>query len=124
MIIGIGTDMVSIKRIESIQYRSGDRLARRILTVNELETYYNRHRSSAYLASRFAAKEAVSKALGTGIGRVSFQDIETWHNEQGIPQVLLWKYAKDLSQRQTVKSIYLSLSDEKEYALAFVILEA
>ncbi len=123
MISGIGTDLVSVKRIEAVIERLGDRFAQRILTDNELIVYMKRNRSVTYLATRFATKEAVSKALGTGIGKVSFHDIETFHLPTGGPAVRLHSYAKRLQTEKKINSIHLSLSDESEYVVAVVVLE-
>ena len=122
MIINIGTDIVSVDRILSVQKKLGDRFAHRILTKQEFILYQARRQSTFFLASRFAAKEALSKALGTGIGAVSFQELETFHNEQGGPEVRLHGKALDIATHQQVTKIHLSLSDEKKYTLAFVIL--
>lgn len=123
MIVGIGTDIVSVKRVQAIQERLGDRFAKRILTADEFNVYEKRKRSLLYLASRFATKEATSKALGTGIGKVSFHDIETRHTAEGAPVVLLHGYANDLKSHKNIREIHLTLSDEKEYVVAFVIME-
>lgn len=124
MIVGIGTDIVSVKRIRQAQERSGDRFAQRVLTPDEFYLYKKRARSAIYLASRFAAKEAVSKALGTGIGKISFQDIETQHTVNGAPVVFLHGPAADLKNHKQIKRVHLSLSDEKKYVVAFIIMES
>ncbi|MBE8215987.1 MAG: holo-ACP synthase [Endozoicomonadaceae bacterium] len=122
MIVGIGTDLISIQRIQCVQKKSEDRFIHRILTEKERQIYHKRHQSSAYLASRFAAKEAIAKAFKVGIGRISFQDIEIDNNEQGAPIVILHGYAEELRKIKKIKTIHISLSDEKCYAIAFIIL--
>ncbi len=123
MIAGIGTDIVSIARITSTLERTGERFARRILTEREFAVFQQRNHSSTYLASRFAAKEAASKALGTGIGTVSFQDIEVTSHSTGAPVLSFLGRAKTLQQERGITHVHISLSDEQEYAQAFVILE-
>ena len=124
MIVGIGTDIASIPRVEVAWQRSGERFARRILTNAEYAVFEQRHFSVSYLASRFAAKEAASKALGTGIGQVSFQDVEVSSLESGAPILTFSGAAFQLQQDKGVTRLHISLSDEKDYAQAFVVLEA
>jgi len=120
MIIGIGTDIISINRIEYALEAFGSKFLQRILTERErnyLIEITNKENKVAYLAKRFAAKEAVSKALGTGIGEdLSFQDIEVSNNLEGKPIVTVSRFPDIF--------IHLSLSDEKEgLAVAFAIAE-
>ena len=117
MITGIGTDLVSIKRIKEIFYSHGERFVKRILTGSEVEKYSSKSEVEKinYLAKRFAAKEAISKALGTGIGNLSFHDIEIKNLNSGKPTVHVKKFEN--------LRIHLSISDEKDFALAFAIAE-
>ncbi len=125
MIIGIGTDIIQIARLEETIERQGDRFVERILTPVEQAEYERRKRSPVYLASRFAAKEAASKALGTGIGRgVSFQQFEVTNLESGQPVLTLSGHAETLFKQRGGASVHISLSDEKDMAVAFVILSA
>lgn len=123
MILGIGTDIASIARIKGIQARLGDRFAQRILTDKEFALYVKRNRAASYLATRFSAKEAAAKALGTGIGKVSFHDLETAHTREGAPLMNFYGYAAELQQKRNVQRVHLSLSDEDTHVVAFVILE-
>ncbi|WOG25558.1 holo-ACP synthase [Endozoicomonas sp. 8E] len=123
MIAGIGTDIASIERFKKILERRAEAFARRILTDSELEIFASHPQQAAWLAKRFAAKEAASKALGTGIGKVSFQHLETFSDERGAPRMRFLDYARELQKERGIKAIHLSLSDEAEHALAFVILE-
>lgn len=121
--IAIGTDIVDIRRIESSLQRQGDAFVERILTVAEILEFERFKRRPAYLAKRFAAKEAVAKALGTGIGYgVSFQNIEISNNTMGAPQVALNGGAEEKLQELGASSVRLSLSDERNYAVAFAVL--
>ena len=122
MIVGIGTDIVRIERVAHSLNRLGEKFARRILTQSEFEIWLARP-SAAWLAKRFAAKEAVSKALGTGIGRLSFQHIEVKNNRLGAPELVLHGYGLELQRQKGIKRLHISLSDEQDDAIAFVVLE-
>ena len=92
MIYGIGTDIVNIERVQTIILKNRDGFIKRVLTEHEQDLFANKADSPAFLAKRFAAKEAFSKALGTGIGRVvSFQDLTIRNNENGKPYFYLVK---------------------------------
>lgn len=121
MTIAIGTDIVEIKRIADALERQGDKFVQRILTESEIEEYQARGNSVAFLAKRFAAKEAIAKALGTGIGRgISFQQLVTSNNLEGAPEVELQDAAAQRLTEIGATKVLLSLSDEKNYALAYV----
>jgi holo-[acyl-carrier protein] synthase len=123
MVIGIGTDLVKVARIQQSEQRFGERFVARILTPNELAIYQAKRRDSYYLAKRFAAKEALVKALGTGIGKdANWQDIEVVNDQRGAPSLRLSGVAALTAERLGVKSTHLSLSDEEDHALAFVVL--
>lgn len=122
-VLGLGTDIVEIERIRSQLERGGDRLAKRVLTESELAIFVGSGQRELYLAKRFAAKEAVAKALGTGIGRgVSFQHIETYSDEFGAPCVRLSDGALERMQQLGGSQIRLSIADERHYAVATAIL--
>ncbi|TXR53080.1 holo-ACP synthase [Reinekea thalattae] len=117
---GIGTDIVQIERIEQTLAKQGERFIRRILTEPEQALYHQRHQSIRFLANRFAAKEAISKALGTGIsGGIRFTDIEVIPNAQGMPCVSLYNQAKLQLDSLQAEHVLVSLSDEKAYCVAF-----
>ena len=124
MIFGVGTDVVEIERIKAALERHGERFALRILCPPELERF-KRHRLPAnYLAKRFAAKEAFTKALGTGI-----KSPANWHGvwvrnlASGKPVLELSDPLQKLLDKRGVTAAHLSLSDEKGVAFATVILE-
>lgn len=121
MILGVGTDLVQRARIEQSLERWGGRFARRILSPRELAIFSKHHQPGAYLARRFAGKEAASKALGTGIGHVSWQEISIVNDAAGSPVLELTGAALRLFETRGARHIHVSLADEKEYALAFVI---
>ena len=125
MIFGVGTDVVEIARIEAALKRHGERFAVRILCPPELERF-KRHRLPAnYLAKRFAAKEAFTKALGTGI-----RSPANWHGvwvrnlSSGKPVLEFSEALQALMKTKGVTSAHISLSDEKGVAFATVILES
>jgi len=116
---GIGNDIVAIKRIKKIIDRYGMHFCKKILTYNELK-YCLKHRELAsFIAGRFAAKEAIAKALETGFGKwLSFLDMEILNDETGRP---LLKYSNSLNDIFGKPRILLSISHCKEYATAFAI---
>lgn len=121
MTIAIGTDIVDIQRIADAVERQGDKFVQRILTQSEISEYQARGHSVSFLAKRFAAKEAIAKALGTGIGRgISFQHMIISNNAEGAPQVELQDNAAERLNQLDGTNVLLSLSDEKNYALAYV----
>jgi len=122
-VIGIGTDILEIKRIDEVLSRLGDRFVRRILTEQEQAEYRDSGQPARLLAKRFAAKEAIAKALGTGIGRgVSWQDMQVEHNDSGAPLVRLSGGALEVVQRRGGSRVELSLADEQDYVVAFAVL--
>lgn len=124
-IIGIGTDIVKISRIKRIFKKYPKGFAERILHKNELKILKHHNSPKSFLAKRFSAKEAVAKALGTGIANgVAFQEIEISNNEQGQPILSLHGRTLEIATEQGVKNNFISLSDERDYAIAYVVLES
>lgn len=124
-ILGLGTDIVEIARIEAVVARSGDRLAERILSPNEWLQYQKHHQRTRYLAKRFAVKEAAAKALGTGIRQgLAFDQFEVSNDELGKPMITLRDGALALAQKMGVMRIHVTLADERRYACATVIIES
>jgi holo-[acyl-carrier protein] synthase len=123
VIRGIGTDLVEIARIEQSLSRWGEKFAQRILDTDELEEFRSARRQANFLAKRFAAKEAAVKALGTGMRQgVHFRQIKVAHNESGAPILLLTGRASAIAITNGVSKHHLSITDEKDYAVAFVVL--
>lgn len=123
MISGIGTDIVEIDRIASVYTRFGQRFVNRLLTNREKNEMDKRSSTKAkinYLAKQFAAKEAVSKALGTGIGSIGFTDIEIIRNQKGKPEVEL---TKQKSMYFDQPKLFISLTDSQSIVLAFCVAE-
>lgn len=123
-IVGLGSDIVEIARIEQVQQRSGDRLARRILSRAELERYCHHSQPARYLAKRFAVKEAAAKALGTGMRNgVGFAQFEIFNDAMGKPGVRLSGKAAKIAAEKGVSAIHVTISDERHYACSTVIME-
>ena len=123
-IVGLGTDIVEIARIEKVATRLGSAFFEHILTPTELARCQSLRQPHRFLAKRFAAKEAAAKALGTGIAKgVTFQDFTVTNNELGQPMLTLSGQALVLAEHLGVTSVHLTLADEKQYAVATVILE-
>ncbi|MCB1700701.1 MAG: holo-ACP synthase [Pseudomonadales bacterium] len=121
--ISIGTDILRIARIDTVLERLGERFVARILTPAEQQEYRASKQPARLLAKRFAAKEAVAKALGSGIGRgVSWQDIAIGHDSQGAPLVTLSGGALQVANRRGGSRVELSLADEVDYVVAFAVL--
>ena len=124
MIYGVGTDLIEIRRIDKALKRFGERFAKRILCEPELKRFRAHRQPAAYLAKRFAAKEAFSKALGTGIHAPA-----NWHGvwvvnlTSGKPQLEFSPDLEKLLRKKKILNSHLSLTDEREIASATVILE-
>jgi len=124
MIYGVGTDLVDIERVKKILSKNRDGFVKRILSEHEQALFINKAESAAYFAKRFAAKEAFAKALGTGIGRVvSFQDLTIRNNEDGKPYFIPSEKLRQYLVEKNIKQAHLSISDESQSAIAFVVLE-
>jgi len=124
MIVGVGVDIAETIRFENLYSRYGERIARRILTESEQVEFARRNNPASYLATRFAAKEAAAKALGTGFGcGVGYKSIEIKNNNQGRPILKFINLALELARQKQVENVFVSLSDEKHYVVAMVILE-
>ncbi|PLN89293.1 holo-ACP synthase, partial [Klebsiella pneumoniae] len=112
-ILGLGTDIVEIARIEAVIARSGDRLARRVLSDHEWSIWEQHQQPVRFLAKRFAVKEAAAKALGTGIRNgLAFNQFEVYNDELGKPKLRLWGEANLLAERMGVSAIHVTLADE------------
>ncbi len=128
MIIGIGTDLCDARRIKASHERFGARFLDRIYTSDEQARALGAARPDLSLAKRFAAKEAVAKAFGTGVRGFFYTDIEVATGTLGRPHVLLHGGAADVLRRLLTEGatghIHISLSDEDPYAAAYAIIEA
>lgn len=122
-VVGIGTDIVDIRRIAKMSSDAQQRLAKRILTAKEYQQYLALKQPERFIAKRWAGKEAAAKALGTGIAKgVSFQHFEIVSLPSGQPTLELTSQALQLANDLAANSWHISLSDEVKYATAFVVL--
>lgn len=125
MIFGIGTDIVEVTRIAASITQFGDDFAKRVLAESEMESYQASQIKARFLAKRFAAKEAFSKALGTGLrAPATFQNIAVSHDDLGKPILILAPELQAFLDAKMISSMHISISDEKNLAAAFVVLES
>lgn len=128
MIYGIGTDIIQISRIEDALARHGDRFAEKVLGPQELEKYRHRKakvavRGLRFLATRFAAKEAFSKAIGLGLRMpMTWRALQTLNDPSGKPVVVASGALQEFMEQNKL-SAQVSITDEADYAIAFVIVE-
>lgn len=124
MIVGVGTDIVDVERIEKVFNKQGQTFANRLLSEKELSDFKNQLYPARFLAKRWALKEAVSKALGTGIAHgVRFKDMTVAHKESGQPYLVLEGSTLDKSIELQITNWSISISDEKHHTVAFVVAE-
>lgn len=124
-ILGLGSDIVEIARIEEAISRSGDRLAKRILSPSEWEQYQAHHQPARFLAKRFAVKEAAAKAMGTGIRLgLAFNQFEVSNDPLGKPLLLFRGRANIMAEEMGIQAVHVTLADERHYACATVIIES
>ena len=124
MIYGIGTDIVSVERVGAVFERYGERFARRILSDAELLDMARAPSAVRFLAKRFAAKEAFSKAIGTGIRRpVTWRFIAVGHDSLGKPLIDPHPLLAALMDERGIAAHHISITDERDVAVAFVVLE-
>lgn len=128
MIRGIGCDVVEVSRVADVISKHGERFVERLLTENERPLYRKRKalgdsHAFAFVASRWAVKEAVSKALGTGIAEdVTFQSMEVMHNAKGAPLMLFKDPLKERLMQEGL-FVHVSITDEKSVVAAFAVAE-
>ena len=123
MILGVGTDLVEIQRIRD-SIAKGNRLARRILTPAEQSYVEEKQDPAPFIAARFAAKEAILKALGTGLADgINWTDMEIQRDAKGAPSVHLSGRAAEIATTKGGQTIHISLSHTRNQALAFALAE-
>jgi holo-[acyl-carrier protein] synthase len=124
-IIGIGIDLVDYDRIENSIERFGDRFLRRVFTAGEIAYAQSMKFPARHFAARFAAKEALSKAFGTGIGKaMSWRDLDVRKKESGEPFVVLSGGAEQMANERGVRKVWISLSHTEAVGMATIILES
>jgi holo-[acyl-carrier protein] synthase len=123
-VLGIGVDLVECARIEHSIERFGDRFLNRVFTAGEIEYSKSMKYPARHLAARFAAKEAVSKAFGTGIGKaMGWRDIDVQKKPSGEPFLMLTGGAEKLAMQRGVKNPLITLSHTDHHAMAVIVLE-
>jgi holo-[acyl-carrier protein] synthase len=123
-VLGIGVDLVENARIEHSVERFGERFLGRVFTPGEIEYSQSMKYPARHLAARFAAKEAVSKAFGTGIGKaMSWKDIDVQRKPSGEPFVVLEGGAKSLADERGVSAVWITLSHTENHAMAMIVME-
>ena len=123
MIYGIGIDLVKIARIDAAIERHGDRFAQRILSEHEFAQYLTSRNRATFTAKHFAAKEALLKALGTGLRMgIQWAHMETRHDTLGKPYLVCTGRVQALFDEHGISECFLSITDEDDYAAAFVTL--
>lgn len=124
MILGIGIDIIEVGRIKSSLERFGERFGQKILLPGEMAYCLSHKHPAPFVAARFAAKEAISKAFGTGIGsQLGWQDMEIARKESGEPYVILHGKGKELFASRHAKNLYVTISHTNDYAAVTAILE-
>lgn len=113
-----GVDIVKVSRIKDSYEKYGEKFLDRIYTEYEKEYIFKKKYFYETMAGLYAGKEAVAKAIGTGIGQITFKDIEIKHDEKGKPFVNI---SDEIKERFNIKYLTLSISHEREYAIGFVI---
>ena len=121
MIYGTGVDIVKINRIKKMINRWGDKFLKRIFSEGEIAYCQQKNNSAPHFAVRFAAKEAAAKMFGTGFVNIKWTDIEVKKDERGKPYLIFNNEALKVSEKSEINRVHLSLSHEKEYAIAQVI---
>ena len=124
MILGIGIDIIEVARITASLEKFGERFGQRILLPAEMAYCLAHPHPAPFVAARFAAKEAISKAFGTGIGaQLGWQDMEIAHRESGEPMVILHGKGRELFESRRAKKLLVSISHTRDYAAVTAVLE-
>ncbi len=124
MIIGVGIDNVQSERMKEMLLKWADRVENRVFDEEELEYSKSKGETHLHLAARFAAKEALFKALGKGLSEgMTWTDVMVQNDEAGKPHIHLRRKAKDIADQMGVATIHVSLTHTDESAMAVVILE-
>jgi holo-[acyl-carrier protein] synthase len=124
MILGIGIDIIEVARVQASHERFGERFLNRLLLADEIAYCLSHKNPAPFIAARFAAKEAISKAFGTGIGaQLGWRDMEIGRKKSGEPFVILHGKGKKLFKSRRAKNLLISLSHTANYAAATAVLE-
>ena len=124
MILGIGIDIIEVARVQASHERFGERFLNRLLLADEIAYCLSHKNPAPFIAARFAAKEAISKAFGAGIGaQLGWRDMEIGRKKSGEPFVILHGKGKKLFKSRRAKRLLVSLSHTANYAAATAVLE-
>jgi len=124
MILGTGIDIIEVGRVQASHQRFGERFLKRLLLADEIAYCLSHKNPAPFIAARFAAKEAISKAFGTGIGaQLGWRDMEIRRRDSGEPSVVLHGKGKKLFKSRRAKRLLVSLSHTANYAAATAVLE-
>lgn len=124
MIIGLGIDLIEVSRIEAAWQKFGERFINRVLLPSEIAYCLSHRHPGPYIAARFAAKEAASKAFGTGIGALlSWHDLEVARKSSGEPFLIFQGKAGELFKKRAGRTVHLTITHTSAHAVAAVILE-
>lgn len=124
MILGIGIDIIEVARVQASHEKFGERFLNRILHPNEIAYCLSHKAPGPFMAVRFAAKEAIAKAFGTGIGaQLGWHDMEVAKHESGEPYVILHEAGQTLLRERGGSAVLISLSHTQNYAAAVAVLE-
>jgi holo-[acyl-carrier protein] synthase len=124
-VLGVGVDLVETARIQHSLDRFGARFLHRIFTAGEIKYCQSMKFPARHFAARFAAKEAVSKAFGTGIGRVmGWKDIDVHRKASGEPFVVLKGGAKKIADERVITAVWITLSHTEHHAMAMIVIES
>jgi holo-[acyl-carrier protein] synthase len=125
VILGIGIDIIEVKRIQASYEKFGERFLHRILHPNEISYCLSHRVPGPFLAARFAAKEAISKAFGTGIGaQLGWQDMEVGRKDSGEPFAIFHDKGQALLNARNARAVLISLSHTQAHAAAIAVLES
>lgn len=124
MIVGIGTDILSVGRLPSGFLKKDDAFVVRTFTEAEIEQAFQSDHAKYYFADRFAGKEAVFKALGISGENISLKEIEILNGENSAPEVKLYGSLKIIAAKKNISAIHISLSFDDDYAIAFAVAES
>jgi holo-[acyl-carrier protein] synthase len=124
MILGVGIDIIEVARVKASHERFGERFLNRLLLADEIAYCLSHKNPAPFIAARFAAKEAISKAFGTGTGaQLGWRDMEIGRKKSGEPFVILHGNGKKLFKSRRAKNLLISLSHTANYAAAAAVLE-
>ncbi|QCI27172.1 holo-ACP synthase [Buchnera aphidicola] len=123
-IIGIGCDIIDLNRLNNVFKKFGKKFLKKILSKNELNEFLKTKNKINFIGKRFVIKEAASKSIGTGFQNgINFKSFELSHDKYGKPNIIFLKKAKKIFNKLKIKYVHVSITDEKKYIFAVIIIE-